>query len=37
MVQFPLIVNFEKSFKDTHFIYILMDFIDGGDFFDILR
>lgn len=33
----PLIVKFEKSYKDQAFLYILMQYIDGIDFFDMLR
>ena len=33
----PLIVRLEQTFKDQAFIYLLMQFIDGIDFFDMLR
>ena len=33
----PFIVKFEKSYKDQSFLYILMQYIDGIDFFDMLR
>ena len=33
----PFIVKFEKSYKDQAFLYILMQYIDGIDFFDMLR
>lgn len=36
-IDFPLIVKFVTSSHDSHFIYLLLNFIDGGDFFDVLR
>ena len=34
--NFPLIVKLVESYKDTHFIYFLLEYIEGGDFFDFL-
>lgn len=33
----PLIVRLEQTYKDEAFLYLLMQFIDGMDFFDMLR
>lgn len=30
-------MKYYRSFKDEHFIYFLNNFIDGADFFDVLR
>lgn len=33
----PFIVRLEKTFKDDDYIYLLMEYVDGIDFFDVLR
>lgn len=33
----PLLVRLQQTFKDEPFLYLLMQFIDGMDFFDMLR
>jgi cGMP-dependent protein kinase len=33
----PFIVKLEQTFKDEAFLYFLMEYIDGIDFFDMLR
>jgi cGMP-dependent protein kinase len=34
--NYPFIVKFVDSYKDTHFVYLLLEYIEGGDFFDFL-
>ena len=36
MVDHPLIVKLFETYKDSHFIYFLLNYIEGGDFFDFL-
>ncbi len=36
LCDFPLIVKLAESYKDTHFVYLLLRYIEGGDFFDFL-
>ena len=33
----PLIVRLQQTFKDEAFVYLMMQYIDGMDFFDMLR
>ena len=37
MVSSQFVVRLYKTFKDEHFIYFLMSYLDGVDFFDFLR
>ena len=36
LCDFPLIVKLNESYKDSHFVYLLLKYIEGGDFFDFL-
>lgn len=36
-INFPLTVGFVRSFKDSHFIYLLMEYIKGSELFDVIR
>jgi cGMP-dependent protein kinase len=37
IINFPLMLTFMRSFKDTHFIYFLMEYIKGSELFDVIR
>lgn len=36
-IDSPFVVELHKNFADKNYVYFLMKFIDGGDFFHILR
>ena len=35
-IDSPFIVKLYETFKDTHYVYLLLNYIEGGDFFDFL-
>ena len=37
IVNFPLMVTFMRSFKDSHYTYLLMEYIKGSELFEIIR
>lgn len=36
IIDSPFIVKLYETYKDSHFVYLLMTYIEGGDFFDFL-
>ena len=36
-ISSPFLVELHRTFTDENYIYFLMKYIDGGDFFHILR
>lgn len=34
--EHPLIIQLISSFKDNYFIYLLLEYVEGKDFFDLL-
>lgn len=37
LIESPFVVKLYKTFKDEHYLYLLTNFIDGADMFDLLR
>ena len=37
MVNFPFIMQFVRTFKDTNTIYFLTEYIKGMELFDVIR
>lgn len=37
MINFPMMLNFVKSFKDSVHIYFLLEYIKGSELFNVIR
>ena len=37
VVTFPFIMQLYRTFKDEHFVYFLLSYIDGKELFDVIR
>jgi cGMP-dependent protein kinase len=37
MIDHPFLLKLVKTFKDTHCIYFLTEYVDGEDLFDVMR
>ena len=37
IVNFPLIINYSRAFKDSHDVYFLVEYIKGMELFDVIR
>lgn len=37
VINFPFMLSYMRCFKDSHFIYLLTEYIKGAELFDVIR